>query len=196
MCVWKPIGSMIQVGSLVSSHFTPPAVLSSPMNLDLTQIKIIIIVFTIFTILNRDNKVIIFWTTLPYNIFTNQLIVCINNVDNTICVKSALKSPCVWEFLPQPPNQGLLHLWCLCHTYFIPKLITVGQNYKELKLLSNLLVSLSHKVVGSTFFCHLTQETHFVLYISYFRMAWIIQVKKHIFVHILFPNGLNNKNKV
>ena len=128
--VWKPIGSMIQVGSLVSSHFTPPAVLSSPMNLDLTQIKIIIIVFTIFTILNRDNKVIIFLTTLPYNICTNQLIVCINNIDNTICVKSALKSPCVWEFLPQPPNQGLLHLWCLRQTNFIPKSITVGQNSK------------------------------------------------------------------
>ena len=37
--VLQPMGSIIQVGSLVSSHLIPPAVLSSPINLDFLQSK-------------------------------------------------------------------------------------------------------------------------------------------------------------
>ena len=123
----KPIGSITQVGCFVSSHLTPPAVLSSPMNL---KKKICIEILTAICLRIRFDH-----QSLPHVLGSSLIL------KPTQCFETALdflydyvildmRPPCVWELFPQPPYQGLLNL--LGRNWLIQN-IQHGQNVQNVQ---------------------------------------------------------------
>ena len=168
----KPIGSIIQVGSLVSSHLTPPAVLSSPINLKFSQ--------SYFSHYDRRLR-------KSLRIYHKCFIVAKN-----------MELPCFWESFSQSSNQSFLHLlnmhehWaCMrvfkilnengqisCSVEWFMKYLQWewAKRYEAQRIseYANLLVSLCYKVIGRTLFWHLPDKNIKYVHVICFDKELII----------------------
>ena len=165
----KPIGSIIQVGSLVSSHFTPPAVLSSPINLKFSQSY-----FSHYDDCHLRQSLRIY--------------------HKCFIVAKNMELPCFWKSFSQASNQSLLHLLnihghlsCMRISKKINENVQISWFMKYLQWewakryeaqriseYANLLVSLCYKVIGRTLFWHLPDKNIKYVHVICFDKELII----------------------